>query len=663
MKNYRIGIDAGGTYTDVVVVDSPSGEVIFSVKELTTHGQLEHGIISALNRLFPKGKKRVRPTEISLVSLSSTLATNAVVEGKGAPTAVFLIGFTGDMVARTRLDSLVPPDSIVRIAGGHRYDGKEREPLNVDTLRKFLEDHAEKYQAFSATSHYSVRNSEHELLAQSVIGEYSGKHITISSSLTQDLNSPRRALTATLNAAIQPLMHSLVRAMETAMRKLKIEAPLMIVRGDGSIIPAPNALDRPIETMGSGPAASVIGANTMTGLSDFLISDIGGTTTDMAIVRQGWPVVEPRGSLMAGYRTSIKTIRIHSHGLGGDSECVDECGKEVEVRINRVVPVSLMAHRFPELIEVLQKRSRENFGLYGALQYIVLAGDSKPEEVPMTSDEAELLKRFSPEPVAYDNFSGRAWNRMIIGRLLRKGLIQISGLTLSDAAHALGLQDNWSREAACHALTINDRWNGRVSWNDKTREQEIRGYAKKILDAVIAKSTYLALETLSRQKLEKDSSLLETFLDGNGMLEDLSVEFRSVLPIVAVGGPADTVYPEVGHRLKTKTVIPENHAVANAIGAASGMVRITAMVEITNPESNGFILHVGNQVTVFTDPDEALKEARKAARTLIQQQSRAMGLKKPEIQIEEKFIRVPGTKDNEGLVSAVIRANSIVKLI
>ena len=155
----------------------------------------------------------------------------------------------------------------------------------------------------------------------------------------------------------------------------------------------------------------------MTVLSNFLISDIGGTTTDMAIVRQGWPVVEPRGSLMAGYRTSMKTIRIHSHGLGGDSECVDECGKEVEVRINRVVPVSLMAHRFPELIEVLQKMSREYFGHYGALQYIVLAGDSKLEEV------------------AYDDFSGRAWNRMIIGRLLRKGLIQISGLTLSDAAH------------------------------------------------------------------------------------------------------------------------------------------------------------------------------------------------------------------------------------
>ena len=567
------------------------------------------------------------------------------------------------MVARTRLDPLVPPDSIVRIAGRHRHDGKEREPLDLDTLRKFLEDHAGKYQAFSVTSQYSVRNSGHELQAQSVIREYSGRYISISSSLTEDLNSPRRALTATLNAAIQPLMNSLIRAVEGAMRRVKIDVPLMIVRGDGSIIPAPNALDCPIETMGSGPAASVIGANMMTGLSNFLISDISGTTTDMAIARQGWPVVEPRGSLMGDYRTSVKTIQIHSHGLGGDSECVDECGKEVEVRINRVVPVSLMAHRFPELIAVLQKRSREKIGLYGALQYIVLAGDSKPEEVPLTSDEAELLKRFSPEPVAYDEFSGRARNRMIIGRLLRKGLIQISGLTLSDAAQVLGLQDNWSQEAACHALTISGRWSGRVSWNDKTREQEIRDYAKKILDAVVSKSTYLALDILSRQKLEKDSSLLETFLDGNGMLEDLSVEFRSVLPIVAVGGPADTVYPEVGHRLKTKTIIPENYVVANAIGAASEMVRIMAMVESTNPESNRFILPVGNQVTVFTDPDEALKEARKAARTLIQQKSRAMGLKKLEIQIEEKFIRVPGTKDNEGLVSAFIHASSIVKLI
>ena len=132
----------------------------------------------------------------------------------------------------------------------------------------------------------------------------------------------------------------------------------------------------------------------MTGLSNFLISDIGGTTTDMAIAKQGWPVVEPRGSLMGDYRISVKTIQIHSHGLGGDSECVDECGKEIEVHINRVVPISLMAHRFPELIDVLQKSSQQKIGLYGALQYIVLAGDSKPEEVPLTSDEAELLKRF-----------------------------------------------------------------------------------------------------------------------------------------------------------------------------------------------------------------------------------------------------------------------------
>ena len=110
-------------------------------------------------------------------------------------------------------------------------------------------------------------------------------------------------------------------------------------------------------------------------------------------------------------------------------------------------------------------------------------------------------------------------------------------------------------------------------------------------------------------------------------------------------------------------MIPENHAVANAIGTASGMVRITAIVEITNPESNGFILHVGNQVTDFTNPDEALKEARNTARTLIQQKSRSMGLEKSEIQIEEEFIRAPRTKDNEGLVSAVIRASSTVRLV
>ena len=76
-----------------------------------------------------------------------------------------------------------------------------------------------------------------------------------------------------------------------------------------------------------------------------------------------------------------------------------------------------------------------------------------------------------------------------------KRLTQIYGLALSDADHVLGLQVNWSRQAVCHGLTISGRWNGKVSWNDKTRKQEIQGYNKKILDAVVSTIIYLALET------------------------------------------------------------------------------------------------------------------------------------------------------------------------
>ena len=117
------------------------------------------------------------------------------------------------------------------------------------------------------TSNFSVRNSEHEIQAKAVIVDFSDKHVSISSELTQDLNSPRRALTATLNAKIQPLMVELIQAVTVSQKELKIDVPLMIVKGDGSITPAKSALDSPIETMFSGPAASVIGANTITGLS------------------------------------------------------------------------------------------------------------------------------------------------------------------------------------------------------------------------------------------------------------------------------------------------------------------------------------------------------------------------------------------------------------
>ena len=349
MKSYKIGIDTGGTYTDAVVFDPVDKKVLKSVKALTSHGRLELGIVSALKELFQDKKAVYRVSDIGLVSLSTTLATNSLVEKKGTDPGVVLIGFSDDMEQRSYLKDLVSQERILRIPGGHRYDGSEKNPLNLKKLQQFLETSGKSLKNFAVASNYSVRNSEHEILAGELIEQMTRGRVSLSSSLTSDLNSPRRAYSATLNAKIQALMEELVKAVKRAMSELKLEVPLMMVKSDGSIDPVERALDRPIETVASGPAASVIGACSLTGLKDFVISDIGGTTTDTAVVEGGWPLVEKHHAIMQERETSISSIRVRSYALGGDSEVNPEKEGELEILSRRVVPVSLMAHHYPEV--------------------------------------------------------------------------------------------------------------------------------------------------------------------------------------------------------------------------------------------------------------------------------------------------------------------------
>ena len=156
--------------------------------------------------------------------------------------------------------------------------------------------------------------------------------------------------------------------------------------------------------------------------------------------------------------------------------------------------------------------------------------------------------------------------------------------------------------------------------------------------------------------------MVEAFLEEDGRLNQLEVQLKSSIPLVAVGGPANTVYPEVGRKLGTETVIPEFASVANAVGAASGSVKITASCEVTNPESKGFLVHHGNQVHSFQDPDQALADAEKLVEQTIRQKVRDMQFECGPIEVEIDKILIPGSVGNQGLVSANLRGETLVEL-
>jgi len=546
-------------------------KVVASAKALTTRGDLSIGVTEALGQILSQVGDGFDRDEVSLVSLSTTLATNALVEGRGSSVATFLIGFKDAMVGRTGIARAIPNARIIRVAGGHTHDGEEREPLDEATIRSALESTCGSVDAYAVAGHFAVRNPGHENHTRQLIREITGCPVTASCDLSDDLDGPRRALTAALNARIVWLIVTLIAAVRSSLERQGISAPLMIVKGDGSIATAEAVSERPIETILSGPAASVIGARFLSGLSDFIISDIGGTTTDVAIVSGGWPSLCKKGSVVGGNRTLVHAIDMQTIGLGGDSEVEVDFEGRIILKANRVVPISLMGARWPSMLEALRASLDTGVGMRRASRYLVCPEGSDQDSLrsELSKSDLALLQSVEKEPKPYFDLVLRVSDRAGIARLVDRGLVQIVGFTPSDAAHVLGLQSQWSRDAAVAGCMLIGRASGLISNNETQAEVECRGFAQSVFDAVVAKSSHLMLERLCGQHLDASAPLITAVTTGNHRVGDLGITMKSEIPVVAVGGPAAVFYVDVGKRLGVEAVIPERSAVASGRMARS----------------------------------------------------------------------------------------------
>src|SRR5689334_11726760 len=231
-ESYFIGVDTGGTYTDAAIIAARDHRVIASAKAITTKGDLAIGVSEAISKAVAGLPRGLRAENISLVSVSTTLATNAVVEGHGSSVGVILSGFDAQMAERTGIGKAFPGMPIEIIAGGHDHNGDEKESLDEEGLEAALARIAGKCDAFAVASAFAVRNPAHEHLIREIIARRTGRPVTLSSELSSSLDAPRRALTAALNARLISRISLLIEAVGRAMAALKIICPLMIVKGD-----------------------------------------------------------------------------------------------------------------------------------------------------------------------------------------------------------------------------------------------------------------------------------------------------------------------------------------------------------------------------------------------------------------------------------------------
>jgi len=660
MARFNIGIDTGGTYTDAVVVDLESRRVLASAKAHTTHGDLSIGVSESLSSVLSDLDEDFPRKQISQVSVSTTLATNALVEGQGAPVACLLIGFDDGMAERTRIHEAVPGTQILRINGGHSHSGKELHALDEDAIRKAYHELGSSVQGFAIGSLYSVRNASHELRAAAIIREQCELPVTLSCDLSAELDGPRRALTATLNARIVSRIIALVAAVRQSLQKEEIDARLMIVRGDGSLANADLVVEKPIETILSGPAASVIGARYLSRLENFIISDIGGTTTDIATAHSGWPDVNQRGSMVGEYRTLVHAIDMRTYGLGGDSEVLTDYSGSLSLSTRRVVPVAMLGKRWPMVTAYLRAVLKAGSGFRTACRFIV-----QPEGLDIVAtprdlhdDERALLLRVGDEPQPWSSLISRKSDEERLAGLVSQGLLQVAGFTPSDAAHALDRQDNWDMETAGLACQIQGLYCGRISANQEHRDVEVAAFAEHVVDAVVRKSSHLLIERLARREISDDDPLVESVSSGRAVVSDLQVTLKPSIPLIAVGGPAHIYYPEVGRRLNADTHIPEHCEVANAIGAAVGMIRSHSTIEITARDEGGYFIHGPEAPELAASAAEALLRAEAIARELSEAQAKAMGAARIDTSIDVQRVLLPDTDEELGLVSATVSAES-----
>ncbi len=656
-----LGLDTGGTYTDAVVL-APSGAVAATAKVLTTRHDLALGIGAAIRAVVAALPAGGSVADIELVSVSTTLATNAVVENQRRPVCALLVGYEPSMLMRPELRAVLADGYMVTIAGGHDAGGAEAAPLDLDAARDAVLAHVDRVEAFAVSSLFSVRNPAHELRVRALVREFTGKPVTCGHELTSRLDAVRRAVTVALNAQLTPQLRHLVDAVQAVLAATGIAAPLMMVKGDGSLMAVEVAVECPVETILSGPAASVVGARFLTAMDDFVVSDMGGTTTDIAIVRGGHPVLNEAGAEVGGWNTMVEAIDVRTFGLGGDSEVTLEGPATPRIGPRRVVPLSLLAATWPDAMAALRRQDGAETPPPHAGRFAFRSA-AAGEPVLRGRTEERLWQALGPEPRPLDRVLWSPLAESALRALVGRGLAILSGLTPSDAMHILGEQGDW--DAAAARLGAGLALRAARRWQPPATGDEIVAFAREIREQVIRRTGRALCETAFAEGRETRAmtgdwgklgdALVDAAVSGRSVSAVIASPLRLQLPLVAIGAPVRGYYADVAERLGARLVIPDHASVTNAIGAVAGVVVQTASVLVALAGSDIYHLHAPDGPLSFHDPEAAIAEARLLSRRIALDAARRAGAADPGV---ETVVRLNGVK-RPGLPDMIVEANVV----
>jgi N-methylhydantoinase A/oxoprolinase/acetone carboxylase beta subunit len=607
--SYILGIDTGGTYTDGVIVAMDEKRILNKAKALTTREDLAIGIRNCIDNMeFAEFDK------ISVVSLSTTLATNAIVEGRGCSVGILLIG-------HEPIDKM-PVESYEILKGGHNIHGLPVEDLDEEEIRQKVLGFKGKVEAIAISGYLSVRNPDHELRVKEIVGEVLDLPVVCAHQLTTALGFHERTVTAALNARLIPIIADLMESVKTVLREKKIEASLMIVKGDGSLMGENMARQKPIDTILSGPASSIIGGTFLSDTQNALVFDMGGTTTDIALLKNGVPHINQEGAMVGGWLTRVQAAEIYTFGVGGDSYLQITQGGNLLVGPQRVWPLALVAAQHTNLLYELDAYFDRDYNMMFGQATDCFMLLKKPLSLKLDKTELEIIEILEKGPRSL-NYLAHAmetdpslFSMFSIRNLVNLGIVAKISMTPTDILHAKGSYTEWNREASLKGADILAARMG------VSREEFLEIATERIVNELCLTSAQSLVSNEGESLWFKDSEIATYFADKaltpkkNQML---SFSFKMEIPIVGIGAPVKAWLPMVAEKMHTELIIPDHAEVANAIGAATGKIMETIKVLI-KPGENDKIYSVHapwerkSFKTLEQAKDYALNEAQKRAK-------------------------------------------------
>ena len=586
-----LGLDVGGTFTDAVIIEGH--RVVSSAKRRTTKDNLMQGIGEALDAVLDS----FDTSNIEQVTLSTTVVTNTIVEEKEQVVDLYVVTGPGRNV-----DDIFPVSPIY-LQGYTDHRGIVVERTSTDGVR----DIARMVQERSGTdlaavsAKFGVRNPQEEL---SITEALQDMYNTISngSLLSGSLNFPRRTISAYFNSAVTPVFTVFKKNVEDALSARNIKAPLHILKADGGSLPMEHMVSRPVETAFTGPAATVLGLSALgaIGNAHTVALDIGGTTTDISLWKQGKPLMTKNGVSIREYPSAVRSFAVTSVGIGGES-VVRIVDGEIMVGPERVGPSAALGGNEPTLGDALILLGHASYG------DVELATQSLQQLADMLQADGKHGEREN----TFENYGGNTFG--------------------DDSENTF--EDHNSEKQYIHNMSALD-----------------------IAQLIVEK----ALETIQHgiDEVVQAENKRPVYVVADIVNPDVFVPAQ----IVVVGGTAPSLGPSIGEFLNLPVTIPENAAVANAIGAALALSTIELTVHVDTKRRLLVIPELGikQQTCTLKRAEQVVERAKEA---LVEEALR-LGLDKAQevevISIED-FPVVEGWQSMERLITVKVQLAAGVK--